>query len=89
MLVVGKQYLAVKIAEIIDFGDGHIETISEKSLKIEVIDKSVELKASGDDQYYIEPACESLSGPSWYRVKNLDTGREHWFRAGSYTITEL
>lgn len=88
-LTIGKQYLATIPAHEFEGLDGEKVVFDEKVITIEVLEKPVEVMAGDGHEWKKEPLPKHLKSPEWYSVKNLDTGRQQWFHAPAYTISEI
>lgn len=86
---IGQKYLAVSPATSFDDVDGSLVEFPEKRLQIEVLPKPEKVMVDDGETRTIEPLPSHLKSDDWYNVRNLQTGRTHWFNPHDYKLTLL
>lgn len=86
---IGQKFLAVCPASSFDDVDGSLVEFPEKRRQLEVLPKPEKVLVDDGEISTIESLPEHLKSEDWYFVRNLDTGRRHWFTPLGYKLTLL
>lgn len=86
---IGQKYLAVSPATSFDDVDGSLVEFPEKRFRLEVLPKPDKVMVDDGETSTIESLPSHLKSVDWYLIRNLETGRKHWFNPLNYQITQL